>query len=100
MRRFFACAAVTLSSGCAAFFAAALLGLVAAIATPFVADFPIPDPPDSTDYGRGILMVVVAFIVATFSLIPLWIVCYKFLWRKCDADSFIENGFAQGEPTG
>jgi len=99
MRTFFARAAVALSSGCLAFVTAALLGLVAAFATPFVADFPMPDPPDSTDYGRGMLMVLVGFIVAAVLSIPLWIVCYKFLWRKCDADSFIANGFAQGEPT-
>lgn len=92
MRRLFACAVVAVLSGCGAFAAAALLGAVSAFATPFVADFPTPDPPNSTDYGRGMLIVVVGFFVFAALLIPLWIACFGYLWKKCDADSFIASG--------
>ncbi len=36
-------------------------------------------------------MVVVGFCVFAALLIPLWIACFRYLWRKCDADSFIAN---------
>ncbi len=92
MRRLFARAVVAFLSGCAAVVAAVLLGIVSAVTTPLIAQFPVSDPPDSTDYGQGMLMAIIGFYVFATLLIPMWIVCFRYLWRKCDADSFIASG--------
>jgi len=65
-------------------------------ATPFVAGFPVPDPPDSTDYGRGMLMVFVGLCVFALALAPLWVACFRYLWKKCHADSPITSGMHGG----
>jgi len=82
MRRLIAYAVVAFLSRCAAFVAAVVLGVVSAFATPLVAQFPVPGPSDSTDYGRGMLMVMVGFCVFVALLMPLWIACFSYLWRK------------------
>ena len=91
MRRVFVCAVLAVLSGGVAIVAAAALGFVVAFATGFVAGVPAPDPPDSTDYGRGILMAAVGFLVFAVMLVPLWIIGFTYLWRKCDADAFIDG---------
>ena len=95
MKRLFAYAVIAFLSGCAACVAAALLGLASALATPFVAQFPVSDPPDATDYGQGMLMLAVGFCVFAAFLIPLWIVGFKYLWKKCEANSFISSDTAR-----
>ncbi len=93
MRRLFAYSVIALASGFAALAAAAFLGVAATFATPFIAGFPAPDPPDSTDFGRGMLMVFVGFCVFAAAVVPLWVVCFGYFWSKFGADSFIANGF-------
>lgn len=95
MRQVFAFGVISALSGGAAFVTAVLLGAVLAFATAFFAQWPDPTPSDSTDYGRGLLMVIVGFCVCMAVLIPLWIVCFKYLWKRCDADLFIANGTAR-----
>jgi len=85
MRRLLSLAVIALLSGCAAFVAATLLGTAAVFVTPFVANFPAPDPLDSTDFGRGILMGLVGVCVFAVALVPLWIACFKYLWKRRDA---------------
>jgi MFS family permease len=94
MRRIYTYGVVAFLSGCAAFAAAALLGVFSAFATPFVVGFPAPGPPDSTNYGRGMLMVIVGFCVFVALLISLWIAFFRYFWRTCEADLFIANGMA------
>lgn len=84
--------AITVLSGGAAFVLAALIGIFSIFATPFVAGFPAADPPDSTDYGRGMLMVFVGFCVFTALLVSLWIVCFRYLRRKYESDSIAGTG--------
>jgi hypothetical protein len=92
MRRLVAYSVMALASGFAALAAAAFLGAVATFATPFFAGFPAPDPPDSTDFGQGMLMAFVGFCVFAVALVPLWIVCFKYFWSKFGVDSFIADG--------
>ncbi len=96
MRRIFAFGVIATLSGGSAFVTAALLCTVLAFATAFFAQWPEPTPSDSTDYGRGLLMMLVGFCVFMAFLMPLWILCFKCLWKRCDADSFIANGIARG----
>jgi hypothetical protein len=98
VRRLFLCAVLALMSGGVAFVAAAAAGFVAAFATPFVAGFPAPDPPDSTDYGRGMLMGWVGLLVFAIVLVPAWIAGFTYLWRRCDADAFIEGRIGLRNP--
>lgn len=95
MRRVFAFGVIAALSGGSAFVTAALLGTVLAFATAVFALWPEPTPSDSTDYGRGLLMVIVGICVFVAVLMPLWIVCFKYLWKRCDADFFIANGIAR-----
>lgn len=96
MRRVFVFGVIATLSGGSAFVTAALLGTVLTFATAFFAQWPEPTPSDSTDYGRGLLMVLVGFCLFIAFLMPLWIVFFKCLWKRCDADSFIANGIAKG----
>ena len=89
MRRLLTFAVIALLSGCAAFIAATLLGIAMVFVTPFVANFPASDPQDSTDFGRGMLMGILGFCVFAVALVPLWIACFRHLWKRWDADSFI-----------
>ncbi|TWI43929.1 hypothetical protein IQ22_04753 [Pseudomonas duriflava] len=92
MRLLLAYTLTALLSGGIAFLAAALLGVVAIFALPFVANFPAPDPPDSIDFGKGMLMMMVGFSVFAALLVPLWVVSFRYVWKKFDVDSFIANG--------
>lgn len=85
MKRVLVRTAITVLSGGVAFVLAALIGTVSIFATPFVAGFPTADPLDSTDYGRGMLMVFVGFCVFTALLVPLWIVCFRYLRRRYES---------------
>ena len=67
---------------------AAACGLAAVFATPFIAAFPPPDPPDVTDFGRGMLMLAVGFAAFTIALVPLWIFFFRRLRRRFDANAF------------
>jgi predicted lysophospholipase L1 biosynthesis ABC-type transport system permease subunit len=91
MRLLLAYAVAVFLSGVVAFIVAAILGVVAIFATPSVFNFPVPDPPDSVDFGRGILMMLVGLSVFGTLLVPLWVVGFTYLRKKYDVDSFIAN---------
>lgn len=91
MRLLLAYAVTVFLSGVVAFIVAAMLGGAAIFATPFVFNFPVPDPPDSVDFGRGILMMLVGLSVFGTLLAPLWVVGFGYLWKKLDVESFIAN---------
>jgi uncharacterized membrane protein len=83
------CAAVAVTSGSAAVVPAIFAGVIAAIATPFVGGFPLPDPPESTDFALGLLMALVGFCIFTLVLGASWLTLFRYLWKRCDVDAYV-----------